>query len=103
MPVYRGRTTGNGVSIAAICGPFHRACRWVSNGRMIVTDLASVTRAHGDRTIFADLSWTIDDRARVGLIGPNGSGKSTLLRTIAGLKLPEAGRPTRPLYLPLAS
>ena len=62
---------------------------------MIVTDLASVTRAHGDRTIFADLSWTIDDRARVGLIGPNGSGKSTLLRTIAGLELPEGGLVTR--------
>ena len=62
---------------------------------MIVTDLASVTRAHGDRTIFADLSWTIDDRARVGLIGANGSGKSTLLRTIAGLELPEGGLVTR--------
>ena len=62
---------------------------------MIVLDLASVTRAHGDRTIFADLSWTIDDRARVGLIGPNGSGKSTLLRTIAGLDLPEGGLVTR--------
>src|SRR5438876_4096611 len=102
MPVYRGRARGNGVSIAAICGPFHRACRWVSNGRMIVTDLASVTRAHGDRTIFADLSWTIEDRARVGLIGPNGSGKSTLLRTIAGLELPEAGLVTRPRDLRIA-
>src|SRR5438876_7388380 len=102
MPVYRGRARGNGVSIAAICGPFHRASRWVSNGRMIVTDLASVTRAHGDRTIFADLSWTIDDRARIGLIGPNGSGKSTLLRTIAGLEPPEAGQVTRPRELRIA-
>ncbi|HEY8806124.1 MAG TPA: ABC-F family ATP-binding cassette domain-containing protein [Candidatus Limnocylindria bacterium] len=62
---------------------------------MIVTDLAAVTRAHGDRTIFADLSWTIEDHARIGLIGPNGSGKSTLLRTIAGLDLPESGLVTR--------
>jgi ATP-binding cassette subfamily F protein 3 len=63
---------------------------------MIVADLASVTRAHGDRTIFADLSWTIEDHARIGLIGPNGSGKSTLLRTIAGVELPEGGLVTRP-------
>jgi ATP-binding cassette subfamily F protein 3 len=69
---------------------------------MIVTDLASVTRAHGDRTIFADLSWTIDGHARVGLIGPNGSGKSTLLRTIAGLELPEGGLVTRPKDLRIA-
>jgi ATP-binding cassette subfamily F protein 3 len=69
---------------------------------MIVTDLAGVTRAHGDRTIFADLSWTIADRARIGLIGPNGSGKSTLLRTIAGLEPPEGGLVTRPRDLRIA-
>ena len=63
---------------------------------MIVTDLAAVTRAHGDRTIFADLSWTIEAGARIGLIGPNGSGKTTLLRTIAGLEPPEGGLVTRP-------
>jgi ATP-binding cassette subfamily F protein 3 len=69
---------------------------------MIVTDLAHVTRAHGDRTILADLSWTIEDRARIGLIGPNGSGKSTLLRTIAGLEPPEGGLVTRPRDLRIA-
>jgi len=69
---------------------------------MIVTDLAAVTRAHGDRTIFADLSLTIQDHARIGLIGPNGSGKSTLLRTIAGLEPPETGRVTRPRDLRIA-
>ena len=69
---------------------------------MIVTDLAGVTRAHGERTIFADLSWTIENGARIGLIGPNGSGKSTLLRTIAGLEAPEAGVVTRPRDLRLA-
>jgi ATPase subunit of ABC transporter with duplicated ATPase domains len=68
----------------------------VSNDRVIVTDLAAVTRAHGDRTIFADLSWTIESGARIGLIGPNGSGKTTLLRTIAGLEPPEGGLVTRP-------
>ena len=69
---------------------------------MIVTDLAGVTRAHGDRTIFADLSWTIEAHARIGLIGPNGTGKSTLLRTIAGLELPEGGLVTRPRDLRIA-
>ena len=74
----------------------------MSNDGVIVTDLSAVTRAHGDRTIFADLSWTIEDRARIGLIGPNGSGKSTLLRTIAGVELPEGGLVTRPRDLKVA-
>ena len=74
----------------------------MSNDLVIVTDLSGVTRAHGDRTIFADLSWTIDGHARIGLIGPNGSGKSTLLRTIAGLELPEGGLVTRPRDLGIA-
>lgn len=74
----------------------------MSNDDVIVTDLAAVTRAHGDRTIFADLSWTIEDGARVGLIGPNGSGKSTLLRTIAGLEPPDGGLVTRPRDLRIA-
>jgi ATP-binding cassette subfamily F protein 3 len=74
----------------------------VSNDGVIVTDLSAVTRAHGDRTIFADLSWTIEDHARIGLIGPNGSGKSTLLRTIAGVELPEGGQVTRPRGLRIA-
>jgi len=82
--------------------PFHRAFGWVSNDGVIVTDLSAVTRAHGDRTIFAHLSWTIEDRARIGLIGPNGSGKSTLLRTIAGVELPEGGLVTRPRELKVA-
>lgn len=69
---------------------------------MIVADLAGITRAHGERTIFADLSWTIESGARIGLIGPNGSGKSTLLRTIAGLESPEDGVLTRPRDLRLA-
>src|SRR5260370_16028343 len=96
MPVYRGRTTGNGVSIAAICGPFHRASRWVSNGRVIVTDLAAVTRAHGDRTIFADLSWSIEAGAPIGLLGPNRNGRTKLLRTIPGPPPPEGGVRARP-------
>ena len=62
---------------------------------MIVADLAGVTRAHGDRTIFAGLSWAVAENARIGLIGANGTGKSTLLRTIAGVEPPDAGTVAR--------
>ena len=69
---------------------------------MILVDLAGVTRAHGDRTIFAEMSWAVADGARIGLIGANGTGKSTLLRTIAGVEPPDAGTVTRSRGLRIA-
>ncbi|SDR57589.1 ATPase components of ABC transporters with duplicated ATPase domains [Rhizobiales bacterium GAS113] len=41
--------------------------------------------------LFQDLSLTIGDNERLGLIAGNGAGKSTLLRCLAGLAEPTAG------------
>ncbi|WP_245293597.1 ABC transporter ATP-binding protein [Pseudochrobactrum sp. B5] len=38
-----------------------------------------------------DISFTLNDGDRVGLIGHNGAGKSTLLRTLGGIYAPTAG------------
>jgi ATP-binding cassette subfamily F protein uup len=40
--------------------------------------------AIGERTLFADLNFTLTAGMRVGLVGPNGSGKTTLLRLLRG-------------------
>jgi ATPase subunit of ABC transporter with duplicated ATPase domains len=53
-----------------------------------VSDLSA---AYGDETLFADATFTIGSRERVGLVGPNGAGKSTLLRIIAGEMTPVSG------------
>lgn len=45
----------------------------------------------GSRTLFGDLSLTIETGHWLMLGGDNGSGKSTLLRIIAGLLQPDAG------------
>ncbi|WP_045393422.1 ABC transporter ATP-binding protein [Falsirhodobacter sp. alg1] len=42
--------------------------------------------------IVRDVSLTVSQGQRFGLIGPNGSGKSTLLRLIAGLQTPTSGQ-----------
>jgi len=41
--------------------------------------------------LFRDISFTVSDGDRIGLIGPNGSGKSTLLGILAGEIDPDAG------------
>ena len=72
---------------------------------MIVASLDRLARIHGGRTIFRDLSWSLQDGDKVGLVGPSGCGKSTLLRTLAGVDAPDAGevvtrRGARIAYLP---
>ena len=52
---------------------------------------SSVFAAHGDTTIFDNLSFTLSGTRRVGLVGPNGAGKTTLLRLLAGVTAPERG------------
>jgi len=41
-------------------------------------------KAHGDSTIFSNVSFTIEYGDRIGLVGPNGAGKTTLMRLITG-------------------
>ena len=39
---------------------------------------------YGGKTVFGNLSLSVESGQRIGLIGPNGAGKSTLVRLIAG-------------------
>ena len=50
-----------------------------------------VTKQFGAKPLFQNISFTVDDGARIGLIGPNGAGKSTLLAILAGQVEPDSG------------
>src|SRR5437763_8203245 len=50
-----------------------------------------ISKAFGAKPLFQDVSFTVSERDRIGLIGPNGSGKSTLLRILAGTEEPDSG------------
>src|SRR5215471_19352821 len=58
--------------------------------------LDNITKSFGARIILDQVTWSMNDDARVGLVGLNGAGKSTLLRLIAEVSAPDSGRITRP-------
>ncbi len=43
-----------------------------------------ISKTFGTNPLFQNISFTVSEGDRIGLIGPNGSGKSTLLRMLAG-------------------
>ena len=57
---------------------------------MLVT-LEHIVKEYGAQPVLRDLSLTVVEGDRIGLIGPNGSGKTTLLRLMTGLEEPDAG------------
>jgi ABC transport system ATP-binding/permease protein len=56
-----------------------------------IVNAQEITKAFGANPLFKNVSFTISDGDRIGLIGPNGSGKSTLLRILAGQINTDAG------------
>ncbi|MDH4098582.1 MAG: ABC-F family ATP-binding cassette domain-containing protein [Nitrospira sp.] len=71
----------------------------------VLLSCESIDKSFGVKPLFSDLSITLSDNDRVGLVGPNGSGKSTLLKILAGLEEPDSGtrsirRHTRMGYVP---
>ena len=50
-----------------------------------------ISKAFGTDPLFENVSFTVSEGDRIGLIGPNGSGKSTLLRMLAGDVEPDEG------------
>jgi ATP-binding cassette subfamily F protein uup len=62
---------------------------------VILVDAQGLTVARPDKPLFSDLSLTVSDGDRIGVVGINGCGKSTLLRVLAGTQQPEGGEVRR--------
>ncbi|MDO5377346.1 MAG: ATP-binding cassette domain-containing protein [Clostridia bacterium] len=58
---------------------------------MIVLSVQSVAKSFGVNAVLKDVSLTLQQGDRMGLVGVNGCGKSTLMRIIAGLDSPDSG------------
>lgn len=51
----------------------------------------NLTKSYGIRLLFTDISFTVNEGEKIGLIAKNGTGKTTLLRIIAGEEAPDSG------------
>ena len=56
-----------------------------------IINAQAIAKAYGALPLFEDISFTISEGDRIGLIGPNGSGKSTLLGILSGGIEPDSG------------
>ena len=58
---------------------------------MIILSVQNVAKSFGINAVLRDVSLTIQQGERIGLVGVNGCGKSTLMRIIAGLDSQDSG------------
>ena len=63
---------------------------------MILLTLQNITKSFGLNTVLKDVSLTLQQGQRMGLIGVNGSGKSTLFNIITGELAPDSGAVSLP-------
>ena len=61
---------------------------------MIRLQIEALTKSIGDRMLFSDLSLTVEEGDKIGIVARNGSGKTTLLNIICGLDDYDSGKIT---------
>lgn len=59
---------------------------------MNILTVDNITKAYGERKLFSNASFYLQEGEKAGIIGINGTGKSTLLKMIAGLEEPDEGK-----------
>lgn len=56
--------------------------------------IENLTKSYGDRILFADITFGVNEGDKIGIIAKNGTGKSTLLNIISGKESLDSGKIT---------
>ncbi|MGG1614098.1 ABC-F family ATP-binding cassette domain-containing protein [Paenibacillus sp. FSL K6-2441] len=59
---------------------------------MNILTVEHLTKTYGEKVLFQDASFGMDENDKIGIIGVNGTGKSTFLKVIAGLEQADSGK-----------
>jgi len=61
---------------------------------MNLLSIENLAKSYGMRTLFAKVTFGVDEGDKIGLIGVNGTGKSTFLKVVAGIEPADEGKVT---------
>ena len=60
----------------------------------VFLQVENLTKSYGDRLLFGDVTFGINEGDKIGVVAKNGTGKSTLLSIIAGVEAADSGTVT---------
>lgn len=69
---------------------------------MNIINIEHISKLFGDKLIFEDASFGIQEGDKIGIVGINGTGKTTLLKMVEGLEEPDEGQIIRQNNLKIA-
>ena len=59
---------------------------------MNIINIEHISKIYGEKVIYEDASFGVQQGDKIGIVGVNGTGKSTILRMIAGEEVPDEGQ-----------
>ncbi|MBW8349024.1 ABC-F family ATP-binding cassette domain-containing protein [Bacillus sp. IITD106] len=63
---------------------------------MKIFSAEKITKVYGEKQLFENISFHVNEKDRIGIIGVNGTGKSSLLKLIAQIDEPDSGTFSHP-------